>query len=210
MHELGADGTSMIDPQQASDVVRWRKAERERQIALRLALSAGERSAATAAITADLDRLIPTEFSGIVSAYWPIRAEPDLRPWLKERSARGLQIALPVAVELGRPLIFREWRPGAALTHGLWKIPYPADGAEVTPTIALAPLVAFDSEGYRLGNGGGFFDRTLAATRPRPLAIGLGYEGAAIRTIFPQPHDIPMDWIVTGSVPPRRFERRGG
>ncbi len=110
-------------------------------------------------------------------------------------------MALPVAVALGHPLAFREWHPQARLARGLWKIPYPADGAEVIPNVTIAPLVGFDGACYRLGYGGGFFDRTLANLNPRPLAIGVGYPGAALTTIFPQPHDVPMDWIVTGSSP---------
>lgn len=73
--------------------------------------------------------------------------------------------------------------------------------------MVLAPPVGFDAACYRLGYGGGFFDRTLAALTAKPLVIGLGYAGALIQTIFPQPHDIPMDWIVTGSLPP---VHRGG
>ena len=202
MHELAADGTSPIDPRQAQDVDRWRKAERARLLAVRLALSPESRATQTAAIAADLERLIPGG-PQIVSVYWPIRAEADLRPWMHSRAEQGTRIALPVALALGRPLKFREWRPGARLAHGLWRIPYPAEGAEVTPTVVLAPLVGFDRDSYRLGYGGGFFDRTLAMLNPRPLVIGVGFACAALRSIFPQPHDIPMDWIVTGTLPAR-------
>lgn len=87
------------------------------------------------------------------------------------------------------------------MARGLWKIPYPAEGAEVLPSVVIAPLVGFDKNGFRLGYGGGFFDRTLAGFDARPLVIGVGYPGASIPTIFPQPHDIPMDWIVTGAAP---------
>ena len=203
MHELAPDGTSVVDPQQARDVIRWRKVERERLLAERLALSAEMRGAQTAAIAADLDRLIPEDEPRIVSAYWPIRAEPDLRSWMHARSGRGTRFALPIALALGQPLRFREWHPGARLAHGLWRIPYPADGSEVAPDVVLAPLVGYDPRGYRLGYGGGFFDRTLAVGRPA-LVIGVGYSCGAIRTIFPQPHDIPMDWIVTGTLPAYR------
>ena len=199
MHELGADGASVIDPQQAQDVARWRKAERERLLALRLALSPEYRAAQAAAIAAELDRLIPTDGTELVSVYWPIRGEPDLRPWMQACSERGTRIALPVALAHGEPLTFREWHPGARLAHGLWRIPYPAEGREVTPTTVLAPVVGFDRQAYRLGYGGGFFDRTLAVLRPKPRALGLGYPCTAIETIFPQPHDIPMDRIVTGT-----------
>ena len=73
----------------------------------------------------------------------------------------------------------------------------------VTPTVAIAPLVGFDAQCFRLGYGAGFFDRTLAALEPRPQVIGVGYDAAEVATIFPQPHDVPMDWIVTGTSPPR-------
>jgi 5-formyltetrahydrofolate cyclo-ligase len=202
MHQLGPDGTSVVDPQQARDVARWRKVERERLLAARLALSAERRATQTVAIAADLDLLLPPNETDIVSVYWPIRGEPDLRNWMRARWARGTRIALPVALTHGQPLTFREWRPGARLAHALWRIPYPADGVEVTPTVVLAPVVGFDLQGYRLGYGGGFFDRTLAVLRPRPLAVGLGYACTAIKTIFPQAHDVPMDWIVTGTSPP--------
>jgi len=198
MHELGPDGTSVVEPQQARDVARWRKAERARLLAARLALSTEFRAAQTAAIAAGLDLLVPSGEGEIISVYWPIRAEPDLRPWMHARCERGTRIALPVALAHGQPLIFREWWPGARLAHGLWRIPYPAEGREVTPTVVLAPVVGFDRQGYRLGYGGGFFDRTLAVLRPRPRVIGLGYSSSAIATIFPQPHDIAMDRIVTG------------
>jgi 5,10-methenyltetrahydrofolate synthetase len=191
-------------PSEARDVARWRKAERERLLAARLALAGEIRSAATAAIAADLDRLIPSGADTIVSVYWPIRAEPDLRQWMRSRWERGTRVALPVARALGQPLEFRAWRPDAQMARGLWQIPFPADGARLVPTVVIAPLVGFDAACYRLGYGGGFFDRTLAALVPKPLAIGVGYAATSIATIFPQPHDIAMDWIVTGSMPPVR------
>ncbi len=201
LHELGPDGAP-IDPQQATDVARWRNAERSRLIALRCALPAEDRARQTAAIGRQLDALLAGRPHHIVSVYWPIRAEPDLRPWMHEACSRGRRVALPVATALGQALTFREWRPGAAMARGLWKIPYPADGADVAPDTVLAPLVGFDAACYRLGYGGGFFDRTLAAMVGKPLVIGLGYPQLRIPTIFPQSHDIPMDWIVTGTEAP--------
>src|SRR5215469_3107204 len=200
LHEIGPDGAP-VDPRQAKDVARWRKAERSRLIELRCALPAEHRALHTAAIVRKLDEIVSARSNEIVSAYWPIRAEPDLRSWMREASSRGLRVALPVAIVLGQPMTFREWRPDAAMARGLWKIPCPADGPEVDPTTVLAPLVGFDSGCYRLGYGGGFFDRTLAAMGRKPLVIGLGYPQLRIPTIFPQRHDIPMDWIVTGDEP---------
>jgi len=200
LHELGPDGAP-VDAQQARDVARWRKVERSRLIALRCALPAEDRARHTAAIVRKLDEMIAARVSEIVSVYWPIRGEPDLRSWMRAACLRGLHIALPVAIELGQPMTFRKWRPDAAMARGLWKIPYPASGPEVLPTTVLAPLVGFDSNCYRLGYGGGFFDRTLAAMHRKPVVIGLGYPQLRIPTIYPQHHDIPMNWIVTGNEP---------
>src|SRR5580693_4915852 len=134
------------DSGQAGDVARWRKAERERLITARMALAIEYRTAQTLVITQLLKRLIPAAAGTVVSVYWPIRAEPDLRHWMRAAFEGGLRIALPVAVALRQPLKFREWRPGAPLAHGLWNIPYPADGADVTPTVLLVPLVGFDAQ----------------------------------------------------------------
>lgn len=198
LHEIGPGGAP-VDAQQATDVARWRKSERSRLIALRSALPAEDRALHTAAIVRQLDAMIAPQSSEIVSVYWPIRAEPDLRPWMREACRRGLRVALPVAVQLGQPMTFREWRPDSKMARGLWKIPYPAEGPEVSPTTVLAPLVGFDAACYRLGYGGGFFDRTLTAMARKPVVIGLGYPQLRIATIFPQSHDIPMDWIVAGT-----------
>ncbi len=203
LHELDADGVPRVDPAQRRDVMRWRKVERERLIALRVALSPERRAAQASAIARELDRILPSG-APTVSLYWPIRGEPDLRPWMHTLHARGMRVALPVVIAHGRPLEFREWQPQARLERGVWKIPYPADGALVVPDVAIAPLVGFDRACYRLGYGGGFFDRTLASLEPRALAIGVGYPETELPTIFPQPFDVPMDWIVTGSAAPLR------
>jgi 5-formyltetrahydrofolate cyclo-ligase len=204
LNELDPTGVARADFRQAMDVGRWRKAERERLISARLQLSADYRAAQTSAMARDLNQLIAADSDTVVSVYWPIKAEPDFRPWMNTASERGIHIALPVAIALGQPLIFRAWRPSARMARGLWKIPYPADGAEIVPSVVIAPVVGFDKNCFRLGYGGGFFDRTLARFAATPLVIGVGYSDALIPTIFPQPHDIPMDWIVTGAAAPLR------
>ena len=205
LHELDPDGRlGAGDRQQARDVARWRKAERVRLLSVRLKLDQEYRDASTAGIAHSLDGLIPAGDGTIVSAYFPIRAEPDLRPWMRAAHARGMRIAIPVALTIGHPLVFREWHPNVPLARGLWNIPYPATTAEVVPTVLLAPLVGFDSACYRLGYGGGFFDRTLAAFGGAAVAIGVGFPEASIPTIYPQPHDIPMHWIVAGAAAPVR------
>lgn len=179
------------------DVARWRKAERERLIAARLAVSAAARTDMTAAIAAGVDAAVGDVGGRIVSLYWPFRGEPDLRGWLASIVARGATAALPVVVGRGRPLVFRSYRPGDRLEKGVWNIPVPAEGSSVIPDVVLAPVVGFDPRNYRLGYGGGFFDRTLASLPSKPLVIGVGYSLQAIPTILPQPHDIAMDVIVT-------------
>ena len=188
-----------MDPEQARDVARWRKVERERLIAARCALTEEYRREQTLAIARAVEKILTTLSLPILSVYWPIRAEPDLRAWMATLSQQGVRVALPVATALGQPLVFREWRPHARLARGLWNIPYPADGAEVMPSVVIAPLVGFDADCFRLGYGGGFFDRTLATLSPKPLAIGVGYPSAALSTIYPQPYDVAMDWVVAGS-----------
>lgn len=190
------------DPQQAKDVARWRKAERRRLLTARAALSTIELGEAAQAISRALDTLIGSRFPSltgrIVSGYWPIRSEPDLRTWLGRQRAAGAITALPVVETRAAPLVFRRWQPGARMIRGHWNIPVPTPDVEtVTPEIVLAPLVGWDPAGYRLGYGGGYFDRTLAASSAHPFVVGVGLENARLQTIFPQSHDVPLDAIVT-------------
>ena len=111
--------------------------------------------------------------------------------------AQGRVIALPVVVDKKGPLEYRAWKPGEALIAGVWDIPIPERRDIVVPATVLAPLVGFDRACYRLGYGGGYFDRTLAALLPRPVAIGVGFAFQEIATIHPQDFDIPMDALVT-------------
>lgn len=119
-----------------ADVIRWRKAERERLIAVRLATSADDRAAWAAEIAKGLDRVIGDVTGLIVNVYWPFRGEPDLRAWMKQVTARGGRCALPVVVEKGQPLIFRCWADGEPLERGVWNIPIPAAGPSVVPDVA--------------------------------------------------------------------------
>ena len=192
MHEL--------DPafgQMPIDVKRWRKAERARLIGERLAIGSDVRQRHADRICAVLAEHIADPCGLVVSAYWPFRGEPDLRPLLRQIAARGGQPALPVVVERNRPLRFRAWDHGDPLERGVWNIPIPKNGQDVCPDIVIAPVVGFDVPCYRLGYGGGYFDRTLAALPKKPRVFGVGYSQAAVATIYPQPHDIPMDLIVT-------------
>ncbi len=175
---------------------RWRKAERERLLALRQGLPAADRRRWGEQIDAALRALL-AERPGILGVYWPFRAEFDPRPLIDWTIAAGRSVALPVVVDKKGPLEYRDWRPGEPLVDGVWNIPVPEKRDIVTPAVVLAPLVGFDRACYRLGYGGGYFDRTLAALSPRPFAIGIGFGLQQIDTIYPQSFDVPMDMIVT-------------
>jgi 5-formyltetrahydrofolate cyclo-ligase len=207
MHEvdpayMGLPGP--LDGQAWVDVNRWRKSERERLVADRLAVPSDLRAAHGEAIAAGVLAEIGDIRGRIVSAYWPFRGEPDLRPLLERIALLGGRTALPVVIEKARPLEFHLWQAGDALSRGVWNIPIPAERHPCTPDIVLAPVVGFDAACYRLGYGGGFFDGTLAAMPERPYVIGVGYGRSRLATIYPQLHDIPMDMIATeaGAVRP--------
>lgn len=185
-------------PWDAVDV--WRKAERARLIEARLGLPADIRAALSRSIAHTLSGLLGPVAGLTVSLYWPFRGEPDLRPWMDELTRSGARCALPVVVRKAAPLEFRRFAPGDALEKGVWNIPVPAAGDLVLPDVVIAPLVGFDAQNYRLGYGGGFFDRTLAAMPARLLVVGVGYSVQSIATIRPQPHDIPMDRLVVADV----------
>jgi 5,10-methenyltetrahydrofolate synthetase len=191
-----------VDPEQARDVARWRKSERARLRAARQALSVEDRAAVGAALTAHLRALLSARFDKlqgkVFSGYWPIKGEPDLRPLMAELHAAGVTVCLPIVEQKAAPLIFRRWTPTTRMVRGDWNIPVPPpEEAALTPDISLAPLMGWDADGFRLGYGGGYFDRTLAALDPRPFTIGIGFQSAKLATIFPQPYDIPLDAIVT-------------
>ncbi|MEZ5762728.1 MAG: 5-formyltetrahydrofolate cyclo-ligase [Paracoccaceae bacterium] len=195
-----------VDPEQARDVARWRRAERTRLRAERDKLSVAARQRASGAIGAHLSTFLRQTFGGlhgqVFSGYWPIKGEPDLRPLMRDLHASGVTVALPVVETRAAPLVFRRWTPETRMVRGDWNIPVPPPEAEtVTPQIALAPVVGWTIDGYRLGYGGGYFDRTLAALNPRPFVIGIGLNSARLATIFPQPHDIALDMIVTEAAP---------
>jgi 5-formyltetrahydrofolate cyclo-ligase len=188
-----------MDP---AHVKSWRRSERERLLALRGALAPAERRRASAAIEEHLRALLEARLGGtapgpVLGAYWPFRGEFDPRPLVDWMIAAGGRVALPVVIDKTGPLEYRAWRPGESLVDGVWNIPVPERREVVVPDIVLAPLVGFDRAGYRLGYGGGYFDRTLAHLSPRPTAIGVGFAAQRLATIHPQPFDIAMDAIVT-------------
>ncbi|MDQ0392810.1 5-formyltetrahydrofolate cyclo-ligase [Labrys monachus] len=198
LHELdGDDRGAPSKPMPRDAVMAWRRTQRTRLIADRLALPAAARSERAARIASHLDALLMDLGGRTVSSYWPLRGEPDLRGWVASIIERGAAHALPVVAERNAPLVFRRWRPGEALVRGFWNIPVPEQDAQTLPDVMLAPVVGFDRQCYRLGYGGGYFDRTLASLPVRPYVVGIGYEQAALETIHPLAHDIPLDVVVT-------------
>ncbi len=140
-----------------------------------------------------------------VSAYWPMDDEIDTRPAMRALHARGHAVGLPVMPGRGQPLVFRAWYPEQELSDGGFgtRIP-PADAPVLEPLILLVPLLAFDRAGYRLGYGGGFYDRTLAELRARnslTRAIGVGYAGQEIPRVPRDHYDQRLDMIVTEDGP---------
>lgn len=139
--------------------------------------------------------------SAAVSGFWPMGEEIDVAPLLAQLHASGHPVGLPVVVGKGRPLIFRNWHPGLALVAGGFgtEVP-PASSPELMPQILIVPLLAYDSAGYRLGYGGGFYDRTLEKLRNgghRPLAVGVAFSAQHVARVPRDGYDQPLDWIVT-------------
>jgi 5-formyltetrahydrofolate cyclo-ligase len=184
-------------------VKAWRRGERERLIAWRQAATAADRRRWSECIETEL-RIAIAERPGALGVYWPFRAEFDPRQLIAWAVEARRIVALPVVINKAGPLEYRTWQPGEALADGVWNIPIPEKREIVVPAIVLAPLVGFDRECYRLGYGGGYFDRTLAALQPQPLAIGVGFAAQEIATIHPQPFDVAMDLIVTETGTRRR------
>lgn len=177
----------------------FRQALRRDMIARRMALPAAAHTALSAAVRTRLAAAFPDLAGRCVGFCWPVQNEPDLLPFVAGLLAAGGRAALPVVVRPGEPLAFREWWPEQPLSPDRYGIPSPTDGDFLLPDVLLLPVNAFDAGNYRLGYGGGFFDRTLAARSPRPLAIGVGFDFQRVASIRPAAHDLPLDAVVTES-----------
>lgn len=191
--------STLISPTAANDAALriYRGELRSRLIAAREALAPGEHAAKCRAIERLLEPLVAALPIKTLGFCWPFRAEFDSRALVVRALGRGLRACLPVVVGSDAPLVFREWAPDSEMAEDRYGIHIPVAGSLLHPEAILMPLNAFDSGGYRIGYGGGYFDRTLAALEPRPLAIGIGFELARVDSIRPQLHDLRMDAIVT-------------
>lgn len=131
-----------------------------------------------------------------LGVYWPVRGEPDLRTVYVQLVAHGVQLALPVVVGRDQPLRFAAWTPGDALVKDALGVSIPAAaGKNLEPDAVLVPCVGFSTRKFRLGYGGGFYDRTLAI-EPRPIAVGISY-GCGLVEFDEDPHDIALDQVIT-------------
>jgi 5-formyltetrahydrofolate cyclo-ligase len=205
MHEI--DEKAHVRLESWDDIKAWRKERRDALIKQRLTHDtnkcrqrsepillqlAEDLRALRAARSADK---APSPF--VLGIYWPFRGEIDVRELAHQHIAAGGMAALPVVSEKSAPVQFWRWRPEVPMARGLFNIPIPGECEIVTPDVLIIPLVGFDRAGFRLGYGGGYYDRTLAAANPRPHTIGIAFAEAELETTYPQAHDIPMDRIVT-------------
>lgn len=133
-----------------------------------------------------------------IGAYWPIKGEFDALPalyrWSESDPKR--QVGLPVIDRETRQLRFHLWFPGCPMEDDAFGIPKPKGTDAFEPTLLLVPCVGYGPGGVRLGYGGGFYDRTLAALQPRPVTVGVGYSHGFIPWLQAEPHDVPLDAIL--------------
>ncbi len=144
--------------------------------------------------------IAPVQGRSVVSAFYPYETEIDTRPLLGHLAGEGWTTCLPIVIARGEPLVFRRWLPGEPTIAGVWGIPRPPDSSPlVEPDVLLVPLMAFDRRGYRLGYGGGFYDRTLALLRHKKpvVAIGVAYAAQEVDRVPHGDHDQPMDFVMT-------------
>jgi 5-formyltetrahydrofolate cyclo-ligase len=172
---------------------------RKAALARRDALPAAERAAAADAIAA---RAFPIAVAPgtIVSGYMPMKSEFDPRPLMRKLADAGARLALPVVIARGVPLVMRAYAFGDALVRGVWDIRVPPpEAGEVEPDIVLAPLLAFDRGGNRLGYGAGYYDMTIAALRAKKpvVAVGVAFAAQEVDAVPTTPRDVRLDLVLT-------------
>ena len=182
----------------------WRKERRNALLQRRIDAPRESKKAWAAAVERYVREILGRMKPLTIGFYLPFKHEIDARPLVRDLLEKGWSAALPVVIEKKSPLEFRAWRPGMLMKPGVYEIPIPAERTIVKPDVLLVPLVGFDGANYRLGYGGGYYDRTLAAMLPRPSTIGVGFELSRLETIFPQAHDMPLDVVVTEAGVKRR------
>lgn len=174
-------------------------AARQAALAARAAAHAAGAGAARLAAGHLLELLAPLRSVRTVAGYLPIRSEIDARPAMLALIGVGYRVAVPVVEAPGRPLAFRLWTPGMRTERGAFGVEVPVEGEAAEPEALLVPLLAFDAAGHRLGYGGGFYDRTIAALRAARAveAIGLAYAAQEVAEVPRTATDMRLDAIVT-------------
>lgn len=184
-----------MDPEADHEVQR--RALRRRLLDARAALAPEERGRRQAALAARVAGWLAASPLQRLAFYWPIRDEPDLREtvaeWLAADERR--RAALPVTKD--DVLTFAPWTPQTAMAPGRFDIPEPATVERMAPQMLLIPCVGVDAERFRLGYGGGFYDRTLARLKYRPVTCGVAFAVARVDSIGPRPHDVRLDTVLT-------------
>ena len=179
------------------DLLVFRRALRSTLLNERLEIAASERNALDIRIGNELRHGEAAFRHWVIGFCWPYKGEFDVRPLAARWSSEGLTVALCALTEVRAPMRFRRWSPAVPLVPGAYGIPMPLGTEIMIPDLLLIPLVGFDSQAYRLGYGGGYFDRFFGELQVKPISIGIAYELTRVDTIRPQPHDVPMDFIVT-------------
>ena len=174
---------------------------RSAMLAWRAALGEDQRRAAADGLLEQFRLQRPVETPAVVTGFWPMKDELDIRPLMIELFNRGCQLALPVVIGKGQPLVFRAWRPGDPLEAGVFNTLHPSPRRQtLEPDALIVPLLACDDNGWRLGYGGGFYDRTLRGlrTRRKVLAMGVAFDDQLLAEDVPHgPDDERLDWLLT-------------
>jgi 5-formyltetrahydrofolate cyclo-ligase len=187
-----------------TQLIAWRRQTRSELIELRTSFSKEQQQRASEVVLDRVHSIFQDQGTRIAGFYWPFRGEIEVLPLIYRFLVEGGTAALPMVVGRSRPLAFRLWTPGCRMVAGAFGIPYPAESRVLVPDTLVVPLVGYDDRCYRLGYGGGYYDRTLAAAEPKPLSIGVGFASLRLETIWPQRYDVPMDYVVTEAATIRR------
>ena len=191
----------VVQAGRAAQKAIWRK----RLVAERLQLE--DRFARNEALQRVMRVWLVDRPDAVIGAYWPIKGEFDPLPALFRWQEAGMEadaagasqrrrIGLPVINKIDKTLTFHRWYPGCEMEEDAFGIPKPKDTELVHPTLLFVPCVGYGPGGYRLGYGGGFYDRTLAALSPRPFTVGLGYTHGFLPELEPEPHDLALDALL--------------
>ena len=183
-----------------SSLIDIKKRARSQAATIRKAAHEEWSGRAPLALASHLFPVQTTVTQKIVSGFFPYQSEIDTRPLLGKLAGDGWTTCLPIVIANGQPLQFRRWLPGEPTLKGVWGIPRPSDEApELDPDVLIIPMLAFDRKGYRLGYGGGFYDRTLEKLRAtkKIIAIGVAYSAQELADVPHGNHDQPLDYVLT-------------